>query len=209
MTPFRPLFGREHKRRFVIDKFNEMAELANNPGLTFAYAHFLVPHPPYAFVRDGSAQTEINRAMRPEKELYIDQLVATNRLVLDAIDRILRDSAVKPIIILQADEGPYLMAGDESLSADEKMAKRLGILNAWLIPDEAVRQRLSKPLLPMNTFRFLFKEYFAAPIELLPNRVFYWETPLPTGAAAVGSRIIEVTQDVFRDKKVRPAVERP
>ena len=93
---------------------------------------------------------------------------------------------MKPIIILQADEGPYLMNGDESLSRDEQIAKRLGILNAILIPDDAIRQRLPKPLMPVNTFRFLFKEYFNAPIELLPDRVFYWETPQPTGAAKPG-----------------------
>lgn len=86
------------------------------------------------------------------------------------------------------------MAGDEGLSRDERIAKRLGILNAWLIPDDAVRQRLAKPLLPVNTFRFLFKEYFGAPIELLPNRSFYWENPKSNGTAAPGSRIVEVTQ---------------
>ncbi len=200
MTPFRPLVGRQHKHEFTLEKFAAVAELAKDPTLTFTYAHFLVPHPPYAFARDGASQTELNRATRPEKELYIDQLVSTNRLVLKAIDGILDSSANKPIIILQADEGPYLMAGDESLSPDEKRAKRLGILNAIFIPDEAIRQRLPKPLMPVNAFRFLFKEYFGAPIELLPDRAFFWEKPEPTGAAATGTRIIEVTHDVLPGK---------
>jgi hypothetical protein len=200
MTPFRPLIGRQHKRQFTLEKCDAIVELAKDPTLTFTYAHFLVPHPPYAFARDGSSQTEINRATRPEKELYIDQLVATNRLILKTIDGILGATAVKPIIILQADEGPYLMTGDESLSPDKKRAKRLGILNALFIPDDAIRQRLPKPLMPINTFRFLFKEYFGAPIDLLPDRVFFWETPEPTGAAATGTRIIEVTHDVLPEK---------
>jgi hypothetical protein len=197
MTPFRPLIGRQYKYRFTSRKFAAVAELAKDPAATFAYAHFLVPHPPYAFARDGSQQTEVNRATRPEKELYIDQLVATNRLVLQTIDEIQSASAKPPIIILHADEGPYLMAGDESLSPKEKMAKRLGILNAILIPDDAIRQRLPKPLMPVNTFRFLFKEYFGAPIEMLPNRSFFWEKPEPNGTAEAGSRIIEVTKDVL------------
>ena len=54
--------------------------------------------------------------------------------------------------------------------------------------------------MPINTFRFLFKEYFGAPIDLLPDRVFFWETPEPTGAAATGTRIIEVTHDVLPGK---------
>jgi hypothetical protein len=200
MTPLRPLIGRQHKHEFTLEKCAAVAELAKDPKLTFTYAHFLVPHPPYAFARDGSSQTETNRATRPEKALYIDQLVATNRLILQTIDGILSTSSVKPIIILQADEGPYLMDGDESLTQDQQRAKRLGILNAFYIPDEAIRQRLPKPLMPVNTFRFLFKEYFGAPIDLLPDRVFFWENPEPTGAAATGTRIIEVTHDVLAGK---------
>jgi hypothetical protein len=197
MTPFRPLIGRQHKHRFTSEKFAAVAELAKDPAATFAYAHFLVPHPPYAFARDGSQQSEVNRMTRPEQELYIDQLVATNRLILETIDGILNSSAVKPIIILQADEGPYLMAGDESLSRKEQIAKRIGILNAILVPDEAIRQRLPKPLMPVDTFRFIFREYFGAPIALLPNRIFYWETPQPTGVAAAGTRIIDVSDATF------------
>jgi len=198
MTPFRPLIGRQHKYEFSSEKFAAVAELAKDPAATFAYAHFLVPHPPYAFARDGSRQSEVNRMTRPEQELYIDQVVATNRLIIQTIDRILSSSAVEPIIILQADEGPYLMTADESLSRDEQIAKRIGILNAILIPDEAIRQRLPKPLMPVNTFRFLFKEYFGAPIELLPDRIFYWETSQTTGVAPAGTRIIDVTSAMTR-----------
>lgn len=196
MTPLASLIGHHYKRRFVIGKFAVVAKIASNPKATFGYAHFLVPHPPYVFARDGSAQSELHQATRTEQELYVDQVIATNRLILKTIDDIIGTSATKPIIILQADEGPYLMAGDESLSRGEQIAKRTAILNAVLIPDKEIEQRLPRPLMPVNTFRFLLKEYFGAPLELLPNRVFYWETPLPTGAPAAGTRIVEVTQDL-------------
>jgi hypothetical protein len=192
MTPLRPLIGRHHKRTLALQRFAQIAELANDPALTFAYAHFLIPHPPYAFARDGSAQSEIHRSTWTEQQLYIDQLIAANELIMKLIDDLLRSSDVKPIIILSADEGPYLMPGDESLSREEQIAKRTGILNAILVPDAEVRQKLPARLKPVNTFRFLFKEYFAAPIELLPNRVFYWENPNTSGAAAPGTRIVEV-----------------
>ena len=74
---------------------------------------------------DGSALSEVRSATRPEKELYIDQLVATNRLILKMLDELLSASSTKPIIVLQADEGPYLMEGDESLSLDEQIVKRV------------------------------------------------------------------------------------
>jgi hypothetical protein len=199
MTPLRMLIGREYKRKFIADKFAKVADLAKNLKPTFTYAHFLVPHPPYAIARDGSALSEVDRATRPEQELYIEQLIATNRLILELIDDLQSASAVKPIIILHADEGPYLMDGDESLSREEQIAKREGILNAILIPDDAIRQKLTNPPKPVNTFRFLFKEYFGAPISLLPERAFYWETPAPTGAAAPGTQIIDVTRDLLRN----------
>ena len=176
----------------ALERFAQIAFLANDPALTFAYAHFLIPHPPYAFARDGSAQSEINRSTWTEQRLYVEQLIATNNLILKLIDDVVSSSDVKPIIILSADEGPYLMAGDESLSRDEQIAKRTGILNAVLIPDAEVRQQLPTPLMPVNTFRFLFKEYFAAPIALLPDRVFYWEKPSTSGVATPGSRIVDV-----------------
>lgn len=193
MTPLRPLIGRHHKRTLALQRFTQIAELATDPALTFAYAHFLIPHPPYAFARDGSAQSEIHRSTWTEQQLYVDQLIAANGLILKLIDDILSSSDVKPIIILSADEGPYLMAGDKSLSREEQIAKRTGILNAILIPDAEVRQRLPAPLKPVNTFRFLFKEYFAAPIALLPDHVFYWGNPNSSGAATPGSRIVDVT----------------
>jgi hypothetical protein len=192
MTPLRPLIGRHYKHTLALERFAQIAKLANDPASTFAYAHFLIPHPPYAFARDGSEQSELNRTTWTEQQLYVDQLIATNTLILKLIDDVLSSSDVKPIIILQADEGPYLMAGDASLSRDEQIAKRTGILNAVLIPDREVRQQLPQPLMPVNTFRFLFTEYFAASLGSLPDRVFYWANPTPNGVAAPGTQIVDV-----------------
>jgi hypothetical protein len=200
LTPFRPVIGRHYKYRFVTDKFAELTALAQDPAITFAYAHFLVPHPPYTFARDGSLVPEIQRLTKAETELYVDQLVATNRLILKMLDGILASSTIEPIIVLQADEGPYLMQGDESLSRHDQIAKRVGILNAIRIPDPDVRERLKLPLLPVNTFRFLFKEYLNAPLELLPNRVFYWEQAESHGLPVPGSAIVEVTQELDAGK---------
>jgi hypothetical protein len=193
MTPLRPLIGRNYKFRFVSDKFAKLGEVGSDPETTFVYAHFLVPHPPYAFARDGMPLTEWTRSTKDEKTLYIDQLVATNQLILMTLDKILASSEKEPVIFLQADEGPYLMAGDEELSREEQIEKRTGILNASLIPDNAVRRRMPERLTPVNTFRFVFKEFFGAPIDLLPDRMHYWERPTRDGVASSGSRILDIT----------------
>lgn len=197
LTPLRPLIGRAYKYRLTMSKFAQVAESAESSDLKFVYAHFLVPHPPYAFAADGSALSEWNRETQREQELYIGQLIATNRLMLQLIDKILANSDTKPVIILQADEGPYLMAGDASLTREDKIEKRTGILNAFYIPDADIRAKLPQTLAPVNTFRFLLKEYFGAPIELLPNRVFFWQEAEATGIAMPGTQIVDVT-DEFR-----------
>lgn len=194
LTPLRPLVGRHYKHRLVLDKFRQLAETAKNPDMTFVYAHFLMPHPPYVFAADGSALSEWSRTTRSEQELYVEQLIATNNLLLKTIDAILANSVTKPVIILQADEGPYLMAGDDKLSREQQIAKRVGILNAVLFPDDEVLAHLPHPLMPVNTFRFVFNEYFAAPLELLPNHVFYWEHAEPNGTASTGTKIVEVAE---------------
>jgi hypothetical protein len=196
LTPFRMLIGRERKYQFVTDKFGQVADLARDPANTFAYAHFLVPHPSYAFASDGSPLSEIVQATRPEQELYVSQLIATNRLILGMLDDILSIDP-KAIIIMHADEGPYLMAGDDSLPLHDQIAKRTGILNAILIPDEAIRQQLKKAPKPVNAFRFIFKEYFGAPIELLPERTFYWQKAELNGSASPDTEIIEVGSNLI------------
>jgi hypothetical protein len=153
-----------------------------------------VPHYTYVFSRDGSLSWA--HAPHADKQAYLDQLIATNRLILQTVDQILARSKVKPIIILLADEGPYLMPDDYGLPRAEQLAMRCGILSAVLIPDEEIAQKWPSPLAPVNIFRFLLREYFGAPLELLPGRVFYWENAVPTGVPRSGSRILDVTEEV-------------
>ncbi len=82
--------------------------------------------------------------------------------------------------------------GDDQRSRPQQIAKRMGILNAVHIPDDDIRAHFPQPLLPVNTFRFLFKDYFSAPIEPLPDRVFYWQQAAAAGAPVVGTALVEV-----------------
>ena len=67
-----------------------------------------VPHPPYVFREDGSMTTAEERQTVPAEELYKNQLRWTNGRILELVDRALDVPAgEEPVIILQADEGPY------------------------------------------------------------------------------------------------------
>ena len=57
-----------------------------------------MPHPDFVFDSDGSFLTPEIAAERTTDAQYIDQLVATNKMVEALIDRLLADSETPPII---------------------------------------------------------------------------------------------------------------
>jgi hypothetical protein len=158
--------------------FERLEEAAGRPGPTYVFAHLLVPHPPYVFNADGSIASRELTLSRPETERYNQQLQWTNTRVLQALDRLLdKPEDEQPIIILQADEGPW----PPGFSADqvnfqwleatpEEVQQKMGILNAFHLPgvDDAaagVHDRIS----PVNAFRIVFNAYFGADLPLLPD----------------------------------------
>lgn len=156
----------------ITRQFDALESVAQKAGPKFVYAHFLVPHEPYLFGSDGPKWAS-QLDDRIEDEQYIDQLRYVNGRILDAIDCILASSAEPPVIVVQADEGPNLMAGDGDKTVEQQMRKRCGILAAIRLPGEsavAMPTRLS----PVNTFRLILKHQVCPSLEILDDRVFYW-----------------------------------
>ena len=126
--------------------------------------------------------TAEERQTVPRQELYEDQLRWTNGRILELVDRALDVPAGdEPVIILQADEGPYPPRfGRDPERFDwlddatpEEILEKHGILNAMRLPGvdpeaAGVHDRIS----PVNTFRIVFNEYFDADLPLLPDRVY-------------------------------------
>jgi hypothetical protein len=170
------------ERRYEIGKFqlDTLDGLATDePGSQFVFAHLLLPHPPYVFARDGSFVSEELEASRPRRESYGQQLEYLQGRIETLVDELLdRPEAERPIIILQADEGPYppAYAADTidydwaQASADELEIK-YGILNAMYLPGGEPLD-LSPTLSSVNTFRLVFDRYFDADLPLLPDRSF-------------------------------------
>ena len=168
-------------RRTSLRAFQWLEESADRPGPTFTFAHILLPHPPYVFNADGSMPTDEQRAGRTDEEKYVEQLTWTNRRVLEAIDVLLDAPAGRePIILLQADEGPYPArfaenpTGFDWLGATpEEVQMKFGILNAFHLPgiDDAeagVTDRTS----PVNEFRIVLNAYFEADLPILPDLTY-------------------------------------
>jgi hypothetical protein len=161
-------------------EFDELAEIPNMEEPTFTFAHILSPHVPYVFDSDGSFLLPEQANTRSDIESYRNQLVATNNMVKTLVDRLLKDSDVAPIIILQADEGPYPERYDAGVRAfnwgeatDGEIQQKFRILNAYYLPGvDYTETELSPSITPVNSFRLVFDLYFATNLGLLPDKSY-------------------------------------
>jgi len=160
----------------ALHTFHNLAEIPHNEEPTFTFAHILLPHFPYVFNRNGNYQPLDEANRRPESANYIDQLIATNVMVAELIDGLLLSSEVRPIIILQADEGPFPPGTEfpefkwEDVS-EALLGEKYGILNAYYLPN--IDQDILYPSIsPVNSFRVVFNLYFGTAFNLLPDKSY-------------------------------------
>ncbi len=181
-TPLYPWIGTRSNARRVLDKFTLLQNIPADEGPTFAYAHFVTPHEPWKFDRDGTRMTRKLAESRTDRQNYVNQLIYTNRRILETIDVILARSERRAIIVIQSDEGPELRyEGDADKSQLSQMNQRSGIISAFLLPGREGKEIVAADISPVNTFRLIFREYFAADIPLLENRNYYWSHPNDLG----------------------------
>ncbi len=196
-TMFQPLAPNKTSRQQVLEKFNRLEELAATPGAPkLVYAHFITPHYPWKFNADGSQPTRQEINERPLSESYAQQLAYTNQRILQTIDAIQARSKTPPIIVLQADEGPELMyQGDAEKPLAAQIRKRNGILSAFCLPGVDAAEVTPETITPVNTFRLIFRETFAADLPLAPDKCFYWKKENPLGRPHFGEpcQLVEVT----------------
>ncbi len=153
-------------------------------GLTnqYAYAHILCPHEPFVFDEHGDVsknqtfqgfivQKQVNQAPTPEenkqfKQSYVNQVKALNKLVLPAIESILRqhESSQPPIIILHGDHG-------KSHSREEDPFHGLGNLFAIYVPEEWREE--AKTLEFINLYRFVCNHLFGLEYPYQESQYFY------------------------------------
>lgn len=163
-------------------KMEELSRLAEHRGERprFVFVHVLVPHGPYVFDSDGSYVPDDIEWRRPQKTNYVNQVVAVNRMIGQLIERILRASTTRPVIVLQADEGPYPEGTNASAynwarANAAVLRHRSGILNAYHLPGGATRL-LYPSISPVNSFRVIFNTYFGSELALLPDRTYRHES---------------------------------
>jgi len=158
------------KRERTLRKFNDLKEVPDNTGPVFVYAHLLIPHHPYVFDRYGNLPPfhKMMAEAALEKDMYLEQLLFTNKKLEETIDVILTKSRRRPIIVVQGDHGAYQLAEGEDANAKLRMS----ILNAYYLPP-AGEKLLYDNITPVNTFRVIFNACFGKDYMLLPDHSFF------------------------------------
>ncbi|MBN2099481.1 MAG: sulfatase-like hydrolase/transferase [Dehalococcoidia bacterium] len=149
---------------------------------TFTFAHLMISHPPYTFDEDGIYLSPEEAGKNSNRDNYMNALTVTNEMVMDLVEELKSTSAVPPIIILQADEGPYperYRAGDRTFSwaqaTDMEVKEKMGILNAYYLPGvEYGDTRLYSSISPVNSFRLVFDLYFGTNLGLLEDSSYVY-----------------------------------
>ena len=174
-------YDREVLYEHTLFEFDMLEATADDPGPKFVFAHFLVPHPPYVFEADGSFVRDEPIETDDERAGYLRQLEYTNGRILQLVDRLLdRPPKDRPIILIQADEGPFPARYDADewrfdwrTATTEELEEKFGILSAYHLPGvDSEEAGLYPEITPVNSFRVVLDTYFGADLGLLPDRVF-------------------------------------
>jgi hypothetical protein len=139
----------------------------------FVFGHFLNAHPPYVFNSDGNAapyNKDDNNTGVPRSVKYVNMVKFANSSTEDLIKTIQANSKVPPIIIIQADEGPYpLNAPSQWQNASSATLKlKFGTLAAYALPGLQAEDA-TKIDSSVNIFRFIFNNYFGSNYNYLPD----------------------------------------
>jgi hypothetical protein len=148
-------FPNKDHRDLVLFELDALQEVPAIQSPKFVFAHIVSPHEPMVFGPNGET---LEREPSYDKG-YPDQIAYLNKRILPIVDSILQNSPTLPVIIIQGDHGARQSVGEYG---------RLGILNAYYLPDSGERM-LYKSISPVNTFRVLFNTYFGQKYEMLKD----------------------------------------
>jgi hypothetical protein len=176
-------------------KFSKLQEMPSVEGPKFVFAHFLIPHEPFVFDKDGNPLSPEQVAQRSLRDNYLGQVIFLNQNMKEIIDSLLVSSSKPPVIIVQADEGPFPLDWAEKLGSgllgldNSNLKVKTAILNAYYLPGADMDELLYPTVTPVNSFRIIFNQYFGSSYELLPDQVFISEEGYPYKFVDVTNRL--------------------
>ncbi|WCJ59691.1 sulfatase-like hydrolase/transferase [Fontisphaera persica] len=151
----------------ILDKIsNHLNEARTRP--VFVYAHVMSPHPPYVYNSSSTINSSISSF--PDKWKYLDQLIYTNKRVVETLEVLKRRKGAPPVIIIQGDHGSRVLA-----LKDQSEDENTSIINAMYFPN-ASPSWFWNGMHAADTFRLVFNKCFGANYAYLSRRPSIIET---------------------------------
>lgn len=161
-------------RQRMFDGFEMLKNLVHQENPTFTFAHFLTPHEPFLFDKEGNLPKARSYAHNPpteeqQRQDYIDgyreAVFYTDKKLEEAISYILAHKTRPVVIVLQSDHGSALSVSYKRQNEDE-VYERMAILNAYYFPDQDYHL-LNQTVMPVNSFRIIFNTIFGETFTML------------------------------------------
>jgi hypothetical protein len=162
----------------ILFTLDTLPTLPAEPGPKFVFAHILAPHDPFVFDEDGSTafrrtpfalnedpEFRAGYGWKPYSAAYVDEVTYLHKRMLEIVDRILAESSVPPVIILQGDHGIPRSAVDNA---------QFEIFNAIYMKD-VDNPGFYDTLTPVNTFRLVFNGLENTGLPLLPDDMYLYD----------------------------------
>lgn len=142
----------------------------NNRHPVFVFSHFLCPHAPFVFGKNGE---EVGVAHWREwgGTYYRDQYIFITNQISEMVTKIMNKNS-NSVIIIQSDHGPRAYESRTSLNSVYDFVvpieEQYKIFNAIFVP-KIKRYSMPDNFSPVNTFRLIFNTYFDEKFEMLEN----------------------------------------
>lgn len=176
------LSEREVKGNHTLYQLEQLERLAAERSARprFVFAHLTIPHTPYVFAADGRFLDAAEAGERTWAQNYAGQATYANGRLERIIEVLLaRPPAQRPIIVIQADEGPTVadFYRDPEFTWQNRPISELelkfNILSAIHLPGPDA-PRLPETVTPVNTFRVILEHYLGVPLQRLPDHAFIY-----------------------------------
>ena len=170
---FLEIHHNDTRRDIVRCAFNELNEIASqSSGPKYVFSHIMVPHPPFLFGPNGENVMPNNRKISglqsyEDPQGYVNQLIYVTNQVSVVIKNIVKNDP-NAIIILQGDTGTFTGIDDIAKRKVKDVYQSHSILYAVRIPDVDNLESV----IPVNTYRIIFNNYFNMNYEYLEQRIF-------------------------------------
>jgi hypothetical protein len=159
---------------FVRRTLDGVARLPADRAPVFAFAHVLSPHWPYVFDRN-CRRPPADLGIRDRRAAYVGQLECLNGIVLATVTRLIRDSDVPPVILLQGDHGSpieYAKAATTLANVTPRAAwERFGAFGAYYLPGEGAAA-MGDTVTVVNVLGDVLRGYFEADLPPEPDERF-------------------------------------